>query len=81
MKSASHTPNVRLSVRGHALLRQIAEEEQLSVQAVTEKVIESYRRERFLRGANADFAVLKSNPKEWTDELRERELWDHTLAD
>jgi hypothetical protein len=63
------------------LLRQIAEEEQLSVRAVLEKAIESYRRERFLYGANADFAALRRNPKAWTDELRERELWDHTLAD
>ena len=81
MKSATHTPNVRLSPRTHALLRQIADEEQQSMQAVLDKAIERYRRERFLHAANADFAALKRNPKAWKDELRERELWEQTLAD
>ena len=81
MKSATRTPNVRLSPRAHALLRQIADEEQQSMQAVLDNAIERYRRERFLHAANADFAALKRNPKAWKDELRERELWEHTLAD
>jgi len=51
------------------------------MQAVLEEAIERYRRERFLHAANADFAALKKSPKAWTEELRERELWEHTLAD
>ncbi len=81
MKSAGRTPNVRISPHAHELLQQIAEEEQRSMQAVLDQVIELYRRERFLRAANADFAALKRDPKAWKDELRERELWDRTLAD
>ena len=81
MKPASRTPNVRLSPRAHALLRQIAEEERQSMQAVLDKAIERYRRERFLHAANADFAALKRDPKAWREELWERELWEHTLAD
>jgi hypothetical protein len=34
----------------------------------------------FSRAANADFAALKKGPKAWREELRERELWEHTLA-
>jgi hypothetical protein len=81
MKSATRTPNVRLSPRAHALLRQIADEEQQSMQAVLDSAIERYRRERFLHAANADFAALKRNPKAWKEELRERGLWEQTLAD
>lgn len=81
MKSATRTSIVRLSQRAHTVLRQIADEEQQSMQAVLDKAIERYRRERFLHAANADFAALKSDPKAWKEELKERELWEHTLAD
>jgi hypothetical protein len=63
------------------LLRQIAEEEQQSMQAVLDKAIERYRRERFLHAANADFAALKQNPKAWKEELKERARWEQTLPD
>lgn len=81
MKSTTHTPNVRISPRAHELLRQLAEEEQQSMQSVLDRAIEGYRRERFLRGANEDFAALKRNRKTWKQELRDRELWETTVAD
>lgn len=81
MKAAARTPNIRLSPRAHAMLRQIADEEQQSMQAVLDEAIERYRREKFLHAANADFAALKSDPKAWKAELRERKLWENTLAD
>jgi len=81
MKSATRTSIVRLSQHAHTVLRRIADEEQQSMQAVLDKAIERYRRERFLHAANADFAALKSDPKAWKEELKERELWEHTLAD
>ena len=81
MKPATRTPRVRLSPRAHAILRQIAKEEQESIQTVLDKAIEHYRRERFLHSANVDFAALKRDPNAWREELRERELWEHALAD
>jgi hypothetical protein len=81
MKSATRTPNVRISPRAHELLRQLAEEEQRSMQSVLDRALERYRRERFLRAANADFAALKRNTKAWKQEVRERELWEQTAAD
>ena len=51
------------------------------MQSVLDRVIEIYRRDRFLRAANADFAALKSDPKAWKKELQERELWDRALPD
>jgi hypothetical protein len=51
------------------------------MQSVLDRAIEQYRRERFLRAANADFAALKQDAKSWKQELRDRELWDQTLSD
>jgi predicted transcriptional regulator len=64
VKSESRTPaNVRISPHAHEQLRQLAKEEEESMQAVLDKAIEHYRREEFLRHANADFAALKRNSK------------------
>src|SRR5258708_16034294 len=81
MKSATRTSIVRLSQRAHTVLRQIADEEQQSMQAVLAKAIERYRRERFLHAANADFAALKTEPQPCQEGLIDRELWELRLAD
>jgi hypothetical protein len=81
MKSTLRTPNVRISAQAHQLLRHLAAEEQRSMQSVLDRALEQYRRERFLRAANADFAALKRDSKAWNQELRDRELWDQTDAD
>ena len=51
------------------------------MQAVLDKAIERYRRERFLRAANEEYASLKRDPKAWKQELHEREIWESTSAD
>ena len=51
------------------------------IQTVLDDAIERYRRERFLRAANADFAALKADPKSWKQELHDRELWEKTVSD
>lgn len=81
MKNETRTPNVRVSAHTHALLRQLAEDEDDSMQAVLDKAIERYRRDRFLRDANADFAALKRDTRAWKEDLNETNLWEHTLAD
>ena len=81
MKPASPTPNVRISSHTHALLRQLAQDAGESMQAILDRAVERYRRESFLRAANADLAALRRNPKAWKEELRERQVWEQTLAD
>ena len=81
MKALKRTPNVRVSPRAHQLLLELAEEEQQSMQAVLDMALERYRRERFLRAANADFEALRRDKKAWKEELRERRVWERTLAD
>ncbi len=81
MASSSRTLNVRLSQHSHAVLRHLAEEERESMQSLLDKAIKQYRREKFLRGANADYAELRKDDAAWNRELREREIWDRALAD
>jgi hypothetical protein len=81
VKSESRTPNVRISPHAHELLRQLAEEEQASMQAVLDRAIERYRRESFLRAANNEFQALRSDPRVWKQEVQERQLWEQTLTD
>ena len=81
MQSAHRTPNVRISPRAHRLLRQLATEADESMQAILDKAIESYRREEFLRAANRDYEAIRRNRKAWKEELAERRVWEHTLAD
>jgi hypothetical protein len=76
MKAVNRSPNVRISPRAHELLRQLAEEEQQSMQSVLDRALERYRREKFLRAANADFEALRCDPEAWKEELQERESWE-----
>jgi hypothetical protein len=81
MKSARRTPSFRISPRARQLLRQLAKDAGESMQSILDKAIERYRRQEFLRAANRDYAALRRNSKRWKEELRERELWEQTLAD
>jgi len=81
LKHESRTPLVRISPNAHELLRQLAEEEQDSMQAVLDRAIERYRRESFLRAANHEFQALKADSRAWKHEENERGLWDQTVKD
>ena len=37
--------------------------------------------ERFLDAANSAFGKLRADPNGWREEIRERSLWERTLAD
>jgi hypothetical protein len=62
-------------------LRRLAREEGESEQAVLERAVEHYRREKFLQDANAGFAALKKDRKAWKQEQAERSTSEQTLAD
>ena len=75
------TVTVRISHDARETLRRLAREEGQSIHAVLDKVVEAYRREKFLRDANSDFAALKKDRRAWREELQERRLWEDTLRD
>lgn len=51
------------------------------MQALPEKAIEMYRRQRCLDESNRAFEALRANPERWKTEQAERRAWDVTLAD
>jgi hypothetical protein len=75
------TQTVIISESAHQLLQQLADLEKTSTEVVLDRALEVYRREIFLKQANAAFADLKSDEKAWREELEERDLWDNTIAD
>jgi predicted transcriptional regulator len=75
------TPTIRISKTTHKLLRNLASQDNISMQAIVEHAVENYRRLRFLEGLSSDFASLRENNENWHDELQERQEWDITLGD
>ncbi|MEN6317507.1 MAG: toxin-antitoxin system protein [Syntrophaceae bacterium] len=72
---------IRISESSRKMLYELARQDNKPMQAIVEKAIESYRRQRFLEGLSGDFALLRNNPEKWQDEEEERRAWDITLAD
>jgi predicted transcriptional regulator len=72
---------VRISEETHQTLRELAARTGQPMQAIVDQAIEDYRRRRFFDELNRAFAALRKDPKQWEEELAEREAWDATLAD
>jgi hypothetical protein len=51
------------------------------MQALLDKAVELYRRQRFLEESNRAFEALRADRSAWMAEEAERGLWDITLAD
>ena len=81
MLSDGRAPNVRISAHTHEVLRQLSEQENLSMQALLDKAVERYRRERFMEAANEDYRALRRDSKAWKQELQEREVWEQSISD
>ena len=75
------TVTVRISHDARETLRRLALQEGQSIDAMLDRVVEAYRRQKFLRDANLDFAALKKDHRAWRGELQERRLWENTLGD
>ena len=72
---------VRLSESAYKLLRQIAEEDGISLQAAADAAIDEYDRQRFFEKANTAYRRLRNDPEAWEHELRERRELEGTLMD
>jgi predicted secreted protein len=72
---------VRISDSAHEILREMAQIEGRSMQALLEEAVETLRRKRFLEQVNAGYASLRTDAKAWTAVERERREWDRTLLD
>ena len=74
-------PTIRISEPTREALWKLAEESAESMQALLEKAVEAYRRQRFLEETSRAFDALKASEQAWKGEQAEREAWDVTLAD
>jgi hypothetical protein len=81
MKGINRSPNVRISPRAHELLRQLAEEEQQSMQSILDRALERYRRGKFFVGAQRRFRSTPMSPKGMEGRTPRKKLWEQTLAD
>jgi hypothetical protein len=73
--------NVRISEESHQVLRELSEQEGISMQSLLDEAVEHLRRLKFLAQANTAFAALKADTKAWKEELEERRIWERTLSD
>ncbi len=74
-------PSTRISEPTREVLRKLAEEYGGSLQAILDKAVEMYRRQRFLEESNRGFWALRANAAAWKAEQAEREDWDITVGD
>jgi len=74
-------PTTRISDSTHQVLRRLAERSGESMQALLDKAVEHYRRQRFLEENNRAFEALRADASAWKGEQAEREQWDITVAD
>jgi hypothetical protein len=81
MKTATESPTIRISPQSKAALRALAKQEGKPMQAILDKAVERYQRDKLLDEMNAAFAALRSDPKAWKEEQAEREMWDRAIGD
>ena len=72
---------VKINAETYGELKEAAAETGQPMIEVLARAVETYRRQTFLKGLNADFAALRSDANAWADEQAERAAWDATLAD
>jgi hypothetical protein len=75
------TAMLRVSAATRDILRELAAQSGEPMQAVLEKAVEQYRRQRMFDEADAAYAALRRDSEAWQEELEERRLWEATLPD
>lgn len=78
---AKQSATVRISEQSHHRLRELAAQSGEPMQAVLDKALEQYRRQKFLEECSAAYAALQQDPLAWADYQEELAAWDVTLMD
>lgn len=73
--------SIRVSKETQDVLRAIAEQEHRPMSAITDEALRAYQKELLWRRAEADYARLAANKKEFRDYQEEIALWDPTSSD
>lgn len=72
---------VRISREARESLQKLSEQTGRKLQDLLEEAVERYRRELFLKEANAAYAALRADKEARAEEEEERAAWEGTLAD
>lgn len=72
---------LRISKETHELLRELARQEDASMQGVLDKALAEYQKNRFFDSLDTAFGALKANPKSSKEDEYERSVWANTLLD
>ena len=78
MKGAT---TVRISGPAHQKLRELAEEDGVSLTEELDHVVEAQRRRRFIEKANRAYAAIKSDEEKWAAYQKEINELEGTLMD
>lgn len=79
--AVKHSTTVRISEKMHHSLRDLAEQSGESMQAVLERALEQYRRQKFLEDCQAAYANLQQDPEQLASYQKEVSAWDSALLD
>ena len=80
-RSTKQSATVRISEHSHQRLRELAAQGGEPMQAVLDKALEHYRRQKFWEEMRAAYAVIQSDPEAMAAEKEEFALWEVTLMD
>ena len=72
---------IRISNQTDLNLENLKQATGKSKQSIIQEAIDMFSRTHFLEQVSQAYARLRSNPKKWKLELKEREAWDATLLD
>jgi hypothetical protein len=75
------TLTIRVSQATLDTLRLLAEEAGEPMTEVLDRVVDAFRRQRFLETLNEDFARLRDDPAAWASDQGERAAWDSSNGD
>ena len=70
----SATKSIKVATATYDVLKQVAAEECMTLQAVLDKLVKDYENRKFFEAVNA--AYLSMTPEEWEQELAERQEMD-----
>lgn len=78
---AKQSMMVRVSEQSHQHLREMATQSGEPMQAVMDKALEQYRRQRFWEDMKTAYAAIESDPEALAAEKKEFALFEGTLMD
>lgn len=75
----AETKSIKVAASTYEVLKEAAEKENTTLQAIIEKLAKEYKTKRFFEEVNS--AYEKMSPEDWENELSERRGMDATLMD